>query len=278
MFKSVKKDVWAFDLEWVPDPQSGRRVYDLPSEMSDWEVIEEMYKKGGATEDEPRPYLKTVLCRIVSLAVIIRSVDSNNKVKLQLPALPKEPYQPMPEYDLISKFLTAIGKQKPQLVGFNSGSSDVRILIQRGIAAGVTAPEFCKRPNKPWEGCDYFDSKYGEAHIDLKDILGGWGKATPSLHELAAASGIPGKIGTSGKDVVDLWREEKIQEIVEYNQFDALTTYLVWLRTAYFAGFFSEDQYNIEQQLLKDLLKEKISEGDEHFVQYLECWERIASI
>jgi 3'-5' exonuclease len=294
MFKSVGKKVWVFDLEWVPDPQAGRRVYNLPSDLSDWEVIEEMYRKGGATEDKPRPYLKTVLCRIVSLAAVIRSEDSDEKVTVKLTTLPKKPYQPMSEYDLISTFLNALGDAKarteaqaepqakaqaePQLVGFNSGAADLRILIQRGIATGVTAPKFCKRPNKPWEGIDYFDSKYGEAHIDLKEILGGWGKTTPSLHELAAVSGIPGKIGTSGKDVVDLWREGKIQEIVEYNQFDALTTYLVWLRTAFFAGFFSKDQYNLEQQFVKDLLEEQIRQGNEHFVQYLECWERIASI
>ena len=29
MFRTIASNVWAFDLEWVPCPESGRRVYDL---------------------------------------------------------------------------------------------------------------------------------------------------------------------------------------------------------------------------------------------------------
>lgn len=72
MFKTIGKRIWAFDLEWVPDPDAGRRVYDLPNEMSDDDVILEMWKKGGATEENPQPYIKTVLCRVVSVAVVSR--------------------------------------------------------------------------------------------------------------------------------------------------------------------------------------------------------------
>ena len=30
MFKSVHDNVWAFDIEWVPDAVAGRKIYDLP--------------------------------------------------------------------------------------------------------------------------------------------------------------------------------------------------------------------------------------------------------
>jgi predicted PolB exonuclease-like 3'-5' exonuclease len=145
-------------------------------------------------------------------------------------------------------------------------------LIQRGVANGITAPEFCKRPLKPWNGTDYF-AKSEDAHVDLKDILGGWGKATPSLHEIAQVSGIPGKIGTTGHDVVTLWAAGLVREIVEYNEFDALTTYLVWLRTAHFAGFFSNDEYLLEENRVKELLDHRISQGNDHLELYLEKWE-----
>ena len=72
MFKSVKNRVWAFDAEWIPDPLAGRLLYKLSAEMSDREVVEVMWKKGGATEEDPTPYLKTVLCRIVSVAAVER--------------------------------------------------------------------------------------------------------------------------------------------------------------------------------------------------------------
>ena len=273
MFKTIGNRIWAFDLEWVPDSGAGRMVYDMPNEMSDADVILEMWKRGGATKDDPQPYIKTVLCRVVSAAVVSRECQSDGEIKLDLRSLPKAD-EPLEEAKLISSFFTALGKEKPQLVGFNSSNSDLPILIQRGVATGVSAPEFCKRPPKPWEGTDYF-SKYDDGHIDLKDVLGAWGKATPSLHEIAQASGIPGKIGTDGHDVVKLWADGNVRKIVEYNECDALTTYLVWLRTAHFAGFFPDEKYHQEENRVKDLLNDRISQGNNHLKLYLEKWESL---
>ena len=39
MLKIVPQEVWAFDVEWVPDPASGRRVYGLPASLDDDEVL-----------------------------------------------------------------------------------------------------------------------------------------------------------------------------------------------------------------------------------------------
>ena len=75
MFKSVKDRVWAFDAEWVPDPQTGRAVYGLDAELADEEVVAHMWQRGGATENEPRPYLKTILCQVVSISVLARYVE-----------------------------------------------------------------------------------------------------------------------------------------------------------------------------------------------------------
>ena len=273
MFKSVGRHVCAFDLEWVPDPEAGRRVYDLPVTLSDAEVFQVMWEQGGATEAKPRPYLKTVLCRVVSVAAVVREQAANGEVSLRLTALPKEADHPMVEGELIAKFLGYVGKYKPQLVGFNSHTSDLPILLQRGIAAGIAAGSFCQRPNKPWEGTDYF-ARGTEAHVDLKNILSGWGIGTPSLHELAAVLGVPGKMGTNGSTVVDLWVEGKIRPIVEYNHFDALTTYLVWLRTARFAGFFSQSQYRAEEDRVRQLITDSIAAGEHHLIRYLDKWNQ----
>lgn len=273
MFKSVSRHVCAFDLEWVPDPEAGRRVYDLPATLSDTDVFQVMWERGGATEEKPRPYLKTVLCRVVSVSAVIREQDPNGEVSLRLTALPKEADAPMAEGELINKFLAYVGKYKPQLVGFNSLTSDLPILLQRGIAAGISAGGFCQRPDKPWEGTDYF-ARATEAHIDLKNILSGWGIGTPSLHELAAVLGIPGKMGTDGSTVVDLWVDGDLRRIVEYNHFDALTTYLVWLRTALFAGFFSPVQYRTEENRVRNLITDNVAAGQHHLSRYLDKWNQ----
>lgn len=273
MFKSVSRHICAFDLEWVPDPASGRRVYDLPDSWSDTDVVQVMWEKGGATPEKPRPYLKTILCRVVSVAAVIREQTASGEVTLRLTALPKNADQPLAEGELIGKFLGYVGKHKPQLIGFNSHTSDLPILLQRGIAAGIAAQGFCHRPDKPWEGTDYF-ARGTEAHIDLKQLLSGWGIGTPSLHELAAVLGVPGKMGTDGSTVIDLWVEGNLRQIVEYNHFDALTTYLVWLRTALFAGFFSPAQYHLEEERVRRLITDSIARGEHHLSRYLNKWDQ----
>ena len=277
MFKTVKSRVWAFDAEWIPDPLAGRMLYKLPEDMPNKDIFEVMWKKGGATDEDPMPYLKTVLCRIVSIAAVER-VQTGSNVKLHLLSLPRDSKDTaqINEQNVVGTFLSKAGEFKPQLVGFNSSSADIKAMIQRSVVLGLSIPDFCKRPNKPWEGEDYFDSRNSEASVDLKDVLGGWGKATPSLNEIATLSGIPGKIDVDGQQVASLWLDGNLDKIVEYNEFDALTTYLVWLRVAHFGGHFTTDQYEQEQQLVRDLINTEIEEnGKVHLKDFLIEWERL---
>lgn len=277
MFKTVKNRVWAFDAEWIPDPLAGRMLYKLPNGMPSKEVFEVMWKKGGATEEDPMPYLKTVLCRIVSIAAVER-LQTGSDIKLHLLSLPRDSKdtEQTNEQNVVGTFLSKAGEYKPQLVGFNSASADIKAMIQRSVVLGLSIPAFCKRPNKPWEGDDYFDSRNSEASVDLKDVLGGWGKATPSLNEIATLSGIPGKMDVDGQQVASLWLDGNLDKIIAYNEFDALTTYLVWLRVAHFGGHFTTEQYEQEQQLVKDLINTEVAErGKEHLKDFLGEWDRL---
>lgn len=278
MFKKVYDRVWAFDAEWIPDPVAGRLLYKLPPETPDREVMGLMWKEGGATEEAPYPYLKTVICRIVSMSAVERILNSKDgTVKLHLLTLPRDVHnsEQTEERNIVGTFLTKIGEFTPQLVGFNSASADLKAFIQRAIVLGLQAKKFCTRPNKPWEGEDYFDSRNCEASVDLKDVIGGWGKATPSLNEIATLSGIPGKMDVDGQQVAQLWLDGNLERIVQYNEYDALTTYLVWLRTAHFGGHFTTEQYNTEQQLLHELIQTEIDNGKTHLQQYLVEWDRL---
>ena len=119
MFKTVANEVWAFDAEWVPDPVAGRVLYGLSDALTDREVVEEMWRRNGAREDDPMPYLKTILCRVVSIAAIIRRVTPDGEVKLLLHALPErvDSVTDGDEAVILSRFLTGVGQRKPQLVG-----------------------------------------------------------------------------------------------------------------------------------------------------------------
>src|SRR5690349_18269368 len=147
MFKLVAKQVWAFDAEWVPDPLSGRMAYGCAAEWDDDAVVEEMWRQGGATSEIPRPYLKTVLCRVVSVAAVVREQQADGSVKHRLTSLPRVNEGVLAERDLLHRFLSHAGAVRPQLVGFNSTSADLPALFQRALVNGLHLKDICARPN-----------------------------------------------------------------------------------------------------------------------------------
>ena len=54
MFKTIHKEVWAFDIEWVPDAVAGRRLYGLSESMSDDAVWEVMWREARGGREEER--------------------------------------------------------------------------------------------------------------------------------------------------------------------------------------------------------------------------------
>ena len=105
-----------------------------------------MWDEGGGNEENPRPYLKTTICRVISIAAVVRAVQENGEVALSLPALPHDVTHPkqISEIKIQSCFLKAVGDKKPQLVGFNSSKADMKILVQRAKTKGVQAEKICK--------------------------------------------------------------------------------------------------------------------------------------
>jgi predicted PolB exonuclease-like 3'-5' exonuclease len=281
MIKSVQNRVWAFDVEWIPDPVAGRLLHGIPDSISEPEqIMQAMWREEGATAEDPTPFLKTVLCRIVSIAAVERRVRPDREVVLNLMSLPRNPEDPdeAKESSVVGTFLHALGECRPQLVGFNSIQSDLKILVQRATILGLRAAGFCARPDKPWEGVDYF-ARGSDWNVDLKELLGGWGKVVPTLHEIAVQAGIPGKMDVDGNQVAPLWLAGELRRIVQYNEFDALTTYLIWLRLAHFAGHFSDDAYVSEQQRVRDLLEsERKDPAKAHLGTYLEEWDRLRRV
>ncbi|MBL7976805.1 MAG: hypothetical protein JNN12_00590 [Bacteroidetes Order II. Incertae sedis bacterium] len=316
MIKFIADELWAFDAEWIPDPVAGRILYKLPAAMSDGEVMQHMWRQASKsrslipTEADrafethnfldygvERPYLKTNICRLVSVSIVIRRKVGAGKAKLYLRSSPdnwsdvvsaKERNiihkflggleQKMDEPDATSTFNAKGFKKGVQLVGYNSMGADLSIFLQRAIVHGLPFKKLNTRPTWAKDGVDYFDDK-SPYNIDMQKLVGGFGRSNPSLNELAALSGIPGKMGTDGNDVALLWLDGKLDEIVKYNEYDALTTYLVFLRMAHFAGIFTPQEYEYEQQLVADLIADlSQQERYAHLIAYQEEWNRLKSL
>ncbi|MEM0965049.1 MAG: hypothetical protein AAGJ81_02695 [Verrucomicrobiota bacterium] len=281
MFKSIQPLVFSFDVEWVPDPFAASRLFNCsvntPGERE--HAIKRLWEYGGATEENPQPYLKTVLCRVVTLAGVLREATNTSKEpNLRMISLPMRTDLPWQEQEknILQGFFQSVGERKPQLVGFNSTQADLPILVQRAIVNGLSCPKFASRPEKPWEGVDYF-SAHSEHNIDLAPILGRYNQM-PALNELARLSGIPGKIDTSGSGVAELWLEGRLEEILAYNECDALTTHLVWARFAHFAGLLTAKAYDAEKEAVRDLTFSLIESGKPKLQKFLDEWDRLEAI
>jgi len=272
--------VWFFDLEWVPDADAAKILYGLPEETSEADAFSEMWRRAGATAERPRPFLKYLHSRIVSIAVLMRYVRYEGpeaRVEFHLRSLPKLPAEKADanEGELILEFLDALGKNRPQLVGYNSQESDVQVLIQRGIINQISAPTFCERPTERWDKTDYFARWDNEFHLDLLKLFTNSGNRAmvPGLNEMVKLCGFPGKLDIDGQQVPDLWLAGELNKIVEYNQIDTLNTYLVWLRVVYFCGKINEEQYESELNSFRAFLVAEAAKDDrQHINHFLEKW------
>ncbi len=282
MLPPVRDLVWVFDCEWAPDPASGRVLYNLPAEWSDAEVVAEMWKRNGATDDNPFPYLRTILCRVLSIAVVQRRLTERGP-EVQLLWLPRHPDDPTEssEKETLKKFLEALGQRRPQLVGYNSQNADLKILIQRAVVYGLSLPKFFHRPSKPWDAePDYLArGNSNDWNVDLMEIIGPRGAGSTgavSLHEIATLSGIPGKFQGEGQQVAHLWLAGQWRAIIRYNCCDAITTYLLWLRMAHVAGHFTAEQYEDEQENVRQMLMDLAEQEDGQWAaDYLDEWNRL---
>lgn len=279
MFKTIAPYLFSFDIEWIPDPLSAEILHGVSGEGAPGheDAMKRLWAEAGATEEMPQPYLKTVLCRIVSISGVFREI-TEGEVSIKLVSLPVDTNDPekVKEKSILSTLLKAIGSRKPQLVGYNSHNADVPIIIQRSVVNGLFGEGMGERPDKPWEGVDYF-AQSGDFNIDLAPILGRFAQ-TPKLNEIACLCGIPGKVDTDGGSVSGMWLQGDLKGIVDYNEFDAITTHLLWARIAHFGGLLGDEAYEKEQLLVRNLLENGIENGKTHFKRYIAEWDRLQKL
>src|SRR5882757_1754618 len=63
-----------YDLEWVPDAAGAKRLFDLPDETTEIEAMQRLWENSPSydAEKNPRPFLKYMFSRVVSIAFLSR--------------------------------------------------------------------------------------------------------------------------------------------------------------------------------------------------------------
>ena len=254
--------ILVFDIESIPDFESGRKIHKLDDELSDKDVVKAMqhlqFQKTGSE------FMPLHLQKIVAISAVF---ENRGQVKVwSLGDVDAD------EKEIIQRFFQGVEQNTPTLVSWNGGGFDLPVLNYRSLLHGVQAPRY-------WEMGDddtsfrfnNYISRFHWRHTDLMDVLGNYQpRAGAKLDEIATMLGYPGKFGMSGADVWDRFQQGAIEEIRNYCETDVLNTYLVYLNFEVIRGRSSPELLNEKCVRVKQMLKES---GKPHLIEFLKVWE-----
>lgn len=256
--------ILVFDIESVPDYESGRKIHKLSDDLSDKDVVKAMqhlqFQKSGSE------FMPLHLQKIVAISVVFEKHD-----QLKVWSLGNKDSC---EKEIIQRFFEGIEQHTPTLVSWNGGGFDLPVLNYRSLIHGVQAPRY-------WETGDddtsfrynNYISRFHWRHTDLMDVLANFQpRAGAKLDQIATMLGFPGKFGMDGSLVWDKYQQGEIEEIRNYCETDVLNTYLVYLQFEMIRGRCSRGLLAQKIERVKDLLRES---GESHLEEFLEVWEQI---
>lgn len=257
-------NVFVFDIETVPDVDSGRRLYGHPQEMeklSDEDIARIMVQLRQQDSNGQTEMLRLHLQKIVAISAVLRTGD-----RLRVDSLGSIESS---EAEIIHQFFKTIQHYTPTLVSWNGSGFDLPVLHYRALLHGVNTQRY-------WDTRDQFRydnylNRYHERHTDLMDVLAAYQpRAFAPLDEIATMLGFPGKLGMSGDKVWEVYLQEGgLQKIRDYCETDVLNTYLIFLRFEFMRGHLTAMEYHQECQRLHEILT---AENKPHFKQFLAAW------
>ncbi|MCP1726685.1 putative PolB exonuclease-like 3'-5' exonuclease [Natronospira proteinivora] len=255
-------NVLAFDIETVPDTETGRRLLDL-GDLDDQDTGRAMLHR-RRQETGGRDFLPLHLHRVVAISVALRQGDRFRVWTLG--------DRDAGEAEMIARFYEGLERFQPDLVSWNGAGFDLPVLHYRALLHGVPAPAYWETGDNAqafrWNN---YLNRFHWRHLDLMDVMAGFqGRGTAKLEEVAVMLGLPGKLGMHGSLVWDRILDGDIQAVRDYCETDALNTYLVYLRFEVMRGRLDAQGYADEQARVHRFLE--TAEG-EHFQQFLAGWE-----
>ena len=254
-------NVLVFDIETIPDVDSGRRLYRLDG-LNDHDVANVMFHRRRQETGESE-FLRPHLHRIVAISAVLRTREAFKVWSLGEPE--------SSEQELVQRFFDGIERFVPTLVSWNGTSFDLPVIHYRALLHGVAGPRYWDTGDEDqsfrWNN---YLNRFHSRHTDLMDVLAAYqGRASASLDDVATMLGLPGKIGIGGANVWDSYQEGRLIDIRNYCEIDVLNTYLIYLRYELIRGHLSKEQYHKECQLVRE---ELIAVASPHFEQFLQAW------
>ncbi len=254
-------NVFVFDIETIPDVESGRKVYDLES-LTDAEAAEAMFAK--RRQKTGGDFLPLHLHKVVAISAVFRHQDN-----LAVWSLGDEQAS---EKEIIERFFNGVERFGADLVSWNGSGFDLPVLHYRAMKYGISASRYWDTGHldKNTKFNNYI-SRYQFRHIDVMDVIALYQpRAFAPLDEVATMLGFPGKMGMSGAKVWDNFQAGDIKGIRDYCETDVLNTYLVYLRFELMRGRISKAEHDQEVEKLADFLA---GSNEPHFFEFLQAWQ-----
>ena len=253
-------NVFAFDIETVPDVEFGRRLHGLEG-LTDKQVGYVMQTR--QREQTGAEFLSLEQHRVVAISVAMRTRDGFEA--LSLGAADAD------EAELVRLFFDGIDRHTPTLVSWNGSGFDLPVLHYRALRHGLQARRYWEMGDEDqafrWNN---YLSRFHWRHVDLMDVLAGYqGRGRVSLDRMAQLLGLPGKPGMSGDGVWDAFLEGRGEDIRNYCETDAISTYVIYLRFELMRGRLTHDEHAHECDRVKAWLG---AAGRPHLGQFLQAW------
>ncbi len=253
-------NVLVFDIETVPDVESGKKIYDL-EDLPDKDVIKAIeHLRNQQTGSDFMPHY---MQRIVAISAVLSTHDTFKVWSLG--------DADSPEKELLKRFYDGLEKYNPTIVSWNGGGFDLPVMHYRSLLHGVSAHHYWQTGDEDTSfRYNNYLGRFHWRHIDLMDVLAAYQmRANAKLDHIATMLGFPGKLGMDGSKVCSAFLDGKIEEIRNYCETDVLNTYLVFLRFELMRGKIYEKQYEQKCQKVRDFLSES---GEEHLEEFLAAW------
>jgi len=249
-----------FDIETVPDVELGRRVHELDG-FDDATVAQVMFAKQRQIKGSD--FLPAPQQRIVAISCVLRSREG-----LRIFSLGDEKAG---EKEIVQRFFDGLERFMPTLVSWNGSGFDLPVLSYRALRHGINAHRYWEvgETDRDFRYNNYL-SRYHWRHIDVMDVLSGYGASgRASLDLVAQLIGLPGKLGIGGAAVWPAYQRGELGAIRDYCELDVLNTYLIFLRFELVRGELDAAAYKAEL----DVVEAKLEQSDRpHLRDYLERW------
>ena len=253
-------NVFAFDIETVPDVELGRKLHGLEG-LSDKQVGYVMQTR--QREQTGTEFLSLEQHRVVAISVAMRTRDGFKVWSLgELDS---------PEDELVRRFYDGIERFSPTLVSWNGTAFDLPVLNYRAMRHRIQAHRYWEmgEEEQSFRWNNYL-SRYHWRHVDLMDVLAGYqGRGRVSLDRMAQLLGLPGKRGLAGEAVWETHLAGGTSAIRNYCETDVINTYLIYLRFELMRGRLTHDEHDSECGRVREWLQ---GSGRDHLLDFAGAW------